>query len=376
MGKAADVFVSYTSADRAWAEWIAWQLEAEGYMVVVQAWDVAAGRDWLHALQHATSTAQRVVVVLSAAYLQSVHGEAEWRPLDAEDPGGERSQLLSVRVGEVEPPGLLKTGSDVDLVNRDADSARAALLTAVGGARGKPAEAPEFSGAQRPAVSAAQAPQFPAELPRTWNVPHHPNPYFTGRELLLTEVHARLTAADLAVRRVALTGPGGVGTTQLAVEYAYRQRADYDVVWWVRAEQPATMLGDYGALGGQGPLAADLQLATDASQEAAVAAVRAWLEHHQRWLLVFDNAADPAVLEPFLPKAGAGHVVLTSRSAAWHGLADPGATEPARAADLGQDHRGTDRRPARPAGPDSSAQLRRSPNREPAVQRDEPATSR
>ena len=99
MGKAADFFVSYTSADRAWAEWIAWQLEAEGYMVVVQAWDVTAGRDWLHEMQHATSTAQRVVVVLSPAYLQSAHGEAEWRPFDAEDPSGERSLLLSVRVG-------------------------------------------------------------------------------------------------------------------------------------------------------------------------------------------------------------------------------------------------------------------------------------
>ncbi len=37
MAQAADFFVSYTSADRAWAEWIAWQLEAEGYTVIVQA---------------------------------------------------------------------------------------------------------------------------------------------------------------------------------------------------------------------------------------------------------------------------------------------------------------------------------------------------
>jgi tetratricopeptide (TPR) repeat protein len=323
MGKAADFFVSYTSADRAWAEWIAWQLEAEGYMVVVQAWDLAAGRDWLHEMQHATSTAQRVVVVLSPAYLQSAHGEAEWRPY-AEDPSGERSLLLSVRVGEVEPPRLLKTRSYVDLVNRDADSARAALLTAVGGARGKPAEEPEFSGAQGQAVGAAEAPRFPAELPRTWNVPHHPNPYFTGRELLLAEVHTRLTASDLAVRRVALTGLGGVGKTQLAVEYAYRQRADYDLVWWVRAEQPATLLGDYAALAGQALLAADLQLAKDALQEAVVAAVRAWLERHHRWLLLFDNAAQPQAMRELLPRSGTGHVLVTSRDeTGWEQLTTP-----------------------------------------------------
>ena len=68
MGAAADFFVSYASADRAWAEWIAWQLEAEGYTVVVQAWDFAAGRDWVHEMQQASATAERVVAVLSAAY--------------------------------------------------------------------------------------------------------------------------------------------------------------------------------------------------------------------------------------------------------------------------------------------------------------------
>jgi hypothetical protein len=74
-----------------------------------QAWDFGSGRDWAHEMQQATTTAERVVVVLSPAYLRSAHGEAEWRAFYAEDPGGERGLLLPVRVGEVEPPGLLKT---------------------------------------------------------------------------------------------------------------------------------------------------------------------------------------------------------------------------------------------------------------------------
>ena len=90
MGQAADFFVSYTSADRAWAEWIAWQLEDEGYQVVVQAWDFGPGRDWAHEMQQAAATAERVVAVLSAAYLESGHGEAEWRAYYAKDPSGER----------------------------------------------------------------------------------------------------------------------------------------------------------------------------------------------------------------------------------------------------------------------------------------------
>jgi pimeloyl-ACP methyl ester carboxylesterase len=165
MGWAADFFVSYTSPDRAWAEWIAWQLEADGYKVVVQAWDFIAGRDWAHEMQQATVTAERVVVVLSAAYLKSGHGEAEWRTFYAKDPSGERGLLLPVRVDEVDPPGLLKTRVYVDLAGRDPDSARAALLAAARSARGKPTKAPEFPGDRQSEVNANEAPQFPAVPP-------------------------------------------------------------------------------------------------------------------------------------------------------------------------------------------------------------------
>src|SRR6266545_940405 len=322
MDRAADFFVSYTSADRAWAEWIAWQLEAEGYQVVVQAWDFTAGRDWVHEMQHATATAERVVAVLSAAYLRSAHGEAEWRGFYAHDSSGERGLLLPVRVDKVDPPGLLKTRVYVDLVDQDAAGARKALLAAARGARGKPTEEPEFPGDRRPAGSATEAPRFPGELPPVWNVPYHPNPYFTGRRLLLAEVHGRLTAPEADRRRVVLTGLGGMGKTQLAVEHAYRQRADYDLVWWVRCEQPTSLLGDYAALAGQ-PLAADLRLAEDASQEAVAAAVRVWLERHRRWLLVLDNVEEPQAVVELLPRSSTGHVVVTSQAeAGWEPLAD------------------------------------------------------
>lgn len=215
-------------------------------------------------MQHATSTAQRVVGVLSAAYLRSAHGEAEWRAFYAQDPGGERGLLLPVRVDKVDPPGLLKTRIYVDLVDQDAASAREVLLAAARGARGKPAAEPGFPGDQRPAGSAIEAPRFPGELPPVWNLPYHPNPYFTGRALLLTDIHARLTAPEADTRRVVLTGLGGMGKTHLAVEHAYRQRGDYDLVWWVRSEQSTSLLADYAALASQPSLAADVRLAGDA----------------------------------------------------------------------------------------------------------------
>jgi tetratricopeptide (TPR) repeat protein len=320
----ADFFVSYASSDRAWAEWIAWQLEDEGYQVVVQAWDFSPGRDWAHEMQQATATAERVIAVLSTAYLQSSHGEAEWRAFYAKDPSGERGLLLPVRVSDVEPPGLLTTRIYVDLVGRDANSARATLLAAAHRSRGKPTEAPVFPGDQQAEASPTEAPRFPGELPGVWNIPFHPNPFFTGRHQLLAELHARLTAADATVRRVALTGLGGVGKTQLAVEFAYQQRADYDLVWWVRGERPTSLLGNYATLADQAPLAADLQLRQGMPQEAVAAAVRAWLEQHSGWLLVLDDVDDPTALAGLLPRGLSGHVLLTSRSeTGWEMLANP-----------------------------------------------------
>jgi tetratricopeptide (TPR) repeat protein len=316
MAQAADFFVSYTTVDRAWAEWIAWQLEAEDYNVIVQAWDFAAGRDWAHEMQHATATAERVVVVLSAAYLRSAHGEAEWRAFYADDPSGERGLLLPVRVDKVDPPGLLKTRIYVDLVGKDAKSARAALLVAARGVRGKPTEAPEFPGDRRSEVSATEAPRFPGELPPVWNVPFHPNPFFIGRDLLLAELQTRLQAPDVAVRRVVLTGLGGVGKTSMAVEYVYRHHADYDLVWCVNGEQPASLLTDLAALASQ------LGLAADASQEAQLAALRSWLEHQPRWLVVLDNVDEPKAVADWLPRSATGQLIITSRDeVGWEQLA-------------------------------------------------------
>src|SRR5687767_1914859 len=127
MNPAPDFFVSYTSADRAWAEWIAWQLEAEGYTVVVQAWDFRPGGDFVQQMHQVIQEAEQTIAVLSPAYITSAFGGAEWRAVFAKDPTGEGRLLLPVRVEEVEPPGLLKTRTYVDLVDRDAKSARAAL---------------------------------------------------------------------------------------------------------------------------------------------------------------------------------------------------------------------------------------------------------
>jgi tetratricopeptide (TPR) repeat protein len=315
MAQAADFFVSYTSADRAWAEWIAWQLEAEGYSTILQAWDFRAGKDFLHEMQQATSTAKRTIAVLSPAYFGSSFGEAEWRAAFAKDPTGELGLLLPVRVQACQPPGLLASRVYVDLVGLDEQPAAAKLLAGLHQRRAKPSGSVPFPGQVH--EKAAQS-RFPGRRPEIFDVPPR-NWNFTGRADLLTELWGMLRAhRDAAVVQAsAIHGLGGVGKTQLAIEYAHRYAADYDLVWWIPAEQPLAIPGRLAGL------ARRLGLPEPANQQDQLLLLWEELGRRERWLLVYDNATAPRDLAPYRPPAGGGHLLVTSRNPAWAAIATP-----------------------------------------------------
>ena len=154
-------------------------------------------------------------------------------------------------------------------------------------------------------------------LPQVWNVPHHRNPNFTGREDILSNLRLSLTSGEPAAWKQAVTGMGGVGKTQLAVEYIYRHKTDYRVIWWIRSEEPAAMAADYA------DLAASLDLPEKDSpdQKEITKVVKRWLEHNSGWLLIFDNARDQKDVRGYIPKGGDGHLIITSRNPDWSGVA-------------------------------------------------------
>jgi hypothetical protein len=179
---------------------------------------------------------------------------------------------------------------------------------------GRPSAGP----AQSDWRAAPGVPGFTGTVPRIWNVPNR-NADFTGRgailETLRDEVAGDYTAVVLAR---ALYGLGGVGKTQVALEYAHRFKADYDLIWWVPAEQPQEIslaLADLAVQLG-------LQTSDNAVEAAAAALEQLRCGIAGRWLLIFDNADDPADLEPYLP-TGSGHVLITSRNQAWTSHAEP-----------------------------------------------------
>lgn len=163
------------------------------------------------------------------------------------------------------------------------------------------------SGESRPAGPERSAP-LPATSP-DGPVPDA-NPVFTGRAAQLDRIGRLLDAAPW--RPLILHGLGGVGKSQLAIEYLHRHAARYDMVWWVSAEDPSVASAALAALAERQDWNTSLNMAQ------TVRTVLTQLESGSgaRWLLVFDNAGAPDEIGPLLPAAG-GHVLVTTRDDTW-----------------------------------------------------------
>ncbi|MBK9166483.1 MAG: TIR domain-containing protein [Bryobacterales bacterium] len=137
-----DFFISFNSADRAWAEWIAFEVEKAGYRTYFQHWDFAPGSNFVVEMHRAARQSERTIVVLSADYLKALFTQPEWAAALVQDPTGSRRTLVPLRVKECQPDGLLAAVVYENLVGLDEAEARAALrkaLDACQGGRAKPA---------------------------------------------------------------------------------------------------------------------------------------------------------------------------------------------------------------------------------------------
>jgi MinD-like ATPase involved in chromosome partitioning or flagellar assembly/tetratricopeptide (TPR) repeat protein len=162
--------------------------------------------------------------------------------------------------------------------------------------------------------------RYPGSEPRIFEAPTR-NTLFTGREEDMRHLRTELRSQGSAVvlQPVALHGLGGVGKTQLALEYAYRYKSDYDLVWWIDCDQPQYVDAALVDLGwqlqekfGTGPTTG----ATGAEVAKVVVRQLGETKVPGRWLVIFDNADEPESIREFLPR-GNGHVLVTSRDREW-----------------------------------------------------------
>lgn len=143
-----DFFISYNGADKAWAEWIAWQLEEALFSTVLQAWDFRPGANFVLKMQEASASAKRTVAVFSPNYLNAVYTQPEWAAAFRQDPEGTDSVLVPVMVRDCrrDLKGLLSQIVYINLVGLSEQEARKALLEGINKDRNKPKAPPLFPG--------------------------------------------------------------------------------------------------------------------------------------------------------------------------------------------------------------------------------------
>lgn len=142
-------------------------------------------------------------------------------------------------------------------------------------------------------------------------IPEERTPFFTGRETTLQKLQSAFARGNTSLpgRVQLITGPAGIGKTQVALEYAYRSRQHYSAVIWLRVETPETLKADLVRVGGI------LRLALYEQDEAQYThALRSWLETHTNWLLICDHAEEFTSIYQMLPACDQrGDVLVTTR---------------------------------------------------------------
>ncbi|MGB3754109.1 MAG: tetratricopeptide repeat protein, partial [Parerythrobacter sp.] len=163
-------------------------------------------------------------------------------------------------------------------------------------------------------LSSEKAPATVTNNSNVWNVPHERNAFFTGQEAVLQKLSQNSEA--LLFHAQAISGLGGIGKTQVVVEYAYRHRKDYQAVFWVRAKTDQEVYASFIEIA----QLLNLQEHNAPVPHDAVQAVKHWMETNPGWLLIFDNAERPELIKPFLPNLAQGHILLTSRAQVFDSL--------------------------------------------------------
>jgi|GEM_PF-6781188 len=136
------------------------------------------------------------------------------------------------------------------------------------------------------------------------------NIYFTGRDTLIQRLFESLQTINTITLTQVIVGLGGIGKTQIAIEYAYRYKEYYNVLWWLNSEDENTLFSDYIRFAKTLCRDQDEEVSNERLKDIAFE----WLSSNDGWLLIFDNIDDWSKIEPYLPQNLRGHVLVTSRN--------------------------------------------------------------
>ena len=143
-------------------------------------------------------------------------------------------------------------------------------------------------------------------VPRKVHLPDQ-NYNFTGRNDLLNEIYKGLQASFFVI----ITGFGGFGKTQAAVEYAYRHASEYEYMWYFNANSEEQLKGDYREFAIDSLAISNVR---ELDFEIIYRRVIEWFRTNTSYLLIYDNAENCTNLKKYLPQRQQGkHVLINSR---------------------------------------------------------------
>jgi tetratricopeptide (TPR) repeat protein len=286
-----EIVIEFCPEDQVWAEWIAGLLEDTGVATHERHLGESGSLD-------ADLGSYRTLTVVSSDYV----AQHESRPPVRAQPS------MPVYVTATRPLPEFSSVTAAFLAGVPEKEAVERLFKLLG-----------MAGDLAPGDSWLPRARYPGSEPRIHRSPAR-NTKFTGRENDLRELRNQLRSHGRSVvLPVTLQGLGGVGKTQIALEYAHRFKTDYDLVWWLDCGQPQFIDASLADLAIQMQTAFGISTPANANVEELARLVLEVLGHGsvgQRWLLIFDNAEDVEAVNRYMP-AGNGHLLITSRNRAW-----------------------------------------------------------
>ncbi|MCL2856814.1 MAG: TIR domain-containing protein [Oscillospiraceae bacterium] len=299
-------FISYTTRtkkDIAWAKWIEWFFrEVVGGKTIIQEYDFKLGGNFRVYMHEALQRADFVVGVLSRDYIESANCTLEW--INSEN-------FVPLRIDDCAPNGLLKYHIYINLHGLSRDEAKSKLAEELK-EKVRSSKEPEWPETPASAAGNSSEPDFPS-LAQS-NLPER-NQYFYGRGEVMDTIHTQFQLGGMICLKQKITGLGGVGKTQTAIEYAHRFKSEYaDAIWWIHAETETTAFNDcLNFADAFGLVPEGVDEARKLSPAQLGKRLKDWLETKHSWLFIFDNVEQSEVIAPYVSGLQSGHVLITTR---------------------------------------------------------------
>lgn len=309
-----EVFCCYSHEDEAWLRKLEIHLSLLRRQGLISLWHdrlIRPGADWSKSIETHLETASVILLLVSADFLASDYCYSVEMKHALERHAANEAYVVPILVHPVDWTGApfahlqaLPTDARPIVSWRSKDRAMADVAAGI-----------------RRVIE--DVPLLAASLPRTalpsiWNIPYSRNPFFVGRETELALVRHHLQGERTSVLTQAISGLGGIGKTQIAVEYAYRHHQDYKTVLWMLADTLESLVSGYVTIAGL----LNLPEKNEQDQVLVVRAVQKWFMTHTQWLLILDNADQLTMVDEFLPPVVGGHILLTTRAQATGTLAN------------------------------------------------------